>query len=98
KIRYYLAGDYKDINGLVKETGLKQGSLRLNLGGNLAKSLSFNTSLTASLKSNNMMAGGNTKGGATGSITRTAIDNAPFELPLDDPSLISNDELRTTAL
>ena len=98
KIKYYLAGDYKDINGLVKQTGLKQGNLRLNLGGNLSKNLSFNTSLTGSLKSNNMMAGGNTKGGATGAITRTAIDSAPFELPAGDPALEGNDELRTTSL
>ncbi len=98
KIRYYLAGDYKDINGLVKQTGLRQGSLRLNLGGNLSRNLTFNTSLTGSLRSNNMMAGGNTKGGATGAITRTAIDSAPFVLPPDDPALEGNDELRTTAL
>lgn len=98
KVKYYIAGDYKDIKGVVKETGLKQGGLRLNLGGNLTQKLIFNTSISANLKTNNMMSGGNTKGGATGSITRSAIDSAPFEMPPDDPTLAQNDELRTTAL
>src|SRR5690606_26115746 len=98
KVKYYIAGDYKDIKGIVRETGLKQGGLRLNLGGNLTQKLTFNTSISANLKTNNMMAGGNTKGGATGSITRSAIDSAPFEMPPDDPTLAQNDELRTTAL
>lgn len=44
------------------------------------------------------MSGGNTKGGVTGSITRTAIDSAPFAIPSDDPMLVSNDEAKTTTL
>lgn len=98
KVKYYLATDYKDIKGLVKETNFKQGGLRLNLGGSLSQKLTFNTSLAAVLKKNNMMAGANTKGGVTSGLTRSAIDSAPFLLPPDDPSLESNEELRTTAL
>lgn len=98
KIKYYMAGDFKDINGMVKETNLKQGGLRLNLGGSLSKNLTFNTSLAAVLKRNDMMAGGNTKGGVTSGLTRSAIDSAPFLLPSNDPSLEANEELRTTAL
>ncbi len=30
-IKYYLSTDFKNINGMVKETGLRQGGLRLNL-------------------------------------------------------------------
>lgn len=98
KIKYYISADYKDINGLVKQTGLKQSGLRLNLSGDLSKSLTFNASLSANLKKNNMMSGGNTRGGATGSITRTAIDSAPFEIPAGDPLLSSSEEARTTTL
>lgn len=98
KIKYYLSADYKNINGLVKQTGLQQGGLRLNLGGDISKSLTFNVSMSGAIKKNNMMSGGNTKGGVTGSITRTAIDSAPFEIPSDDPMLVSNDEAKTTTL
>jgi TonB-linked SusC/RagA family outer membrane protein len=98
KIKYYLSADYKNINGLVKQTGLQQGGMRLNLGGDISKSLTFNASISGAIKKNNMMSGGNTKGGVTGSITRTAIDSAPFEIPADDPQLVSNDEARTTTL
>lgn len=98
KIKYYLSADYKNISGLVKQTGLKQSGMRLNLGGDLSKSLSFNASIRGSLKKNNMMTGGNSRGGVTGSITRTAIDSAPFEIPSDDPLLLNNEEARTTTL
>lgn len=97
KIKYYLSGDVKNIKGLVDQTGLKQGSMRLNLSGDLSNSLSFNASLSGALKKNNMMSGGNTRGGATGSITRTAIDSPPFDIPADDPYL-QNEENRTTTL
>jgi TonB-linked SusC/RagA family outer membrane protein len=98
KIKYYLSVDHKDISGLVRQTGLKQSGIRLNLSGDLSKSLTFNASMSGTLKKNNMMSGGNTRGGATGSITRTAIDSAPFEIPSDDPLLQNNEEARTTTL
>ena len=41
-----------------------------------------------------MMAGGNTLGGSTGAISRTALDYAPFEMPEGDPSF--NNENKTT--
>lgn len=97
-IKYYLSADYKDIKGLISGTGMRQGGLRLNLSGDLSKSLSFNASLSGAVKKNNMMTGGNTRGGVTGSITRTAIDSAPFEIPSDDPTLLANEEARTTTL
>ncbi|PST83756.1 SusC/RagA family protein [Pedobacter yulinensis] len=98
KLKYYLSADHKDIQGLVKQTGLKQTGMRLNLSGNLSPKLTFNASLSGALKKNNMMSGGNSRGGATGSISRTAIDSAPFEIPADDPFLLNNEENRTTTL
>lgn len=38
------------------------------------------------------MAGGNTLGGATGAISRTALDYAPFELPENDPSFTNENK------
>ena len=91
---YYISANFKDINGTVKQTGLKQGDLRANLGIDISKNVSLNLMLNGSLRQNDMMAGGNTLGGATGAVSRTALDYAPFEMPSDDPSF--NGESRTT--
>ena len=62
------------------------GDLRANLSAQRSKSVDLNLALSGSLRQNNMMAGGNTLGGAIGAISRTALDYAPFELPENDPS------------
>lgn len=97
-VKYYLSTDVKHINGMIKGTGLNQQGIRLNLNGDISKKLKFAVSMSGSLKKNDMMSGGNSKGGATGSIARTAIDSAPFEFPAGDPLLNSNEEARTTTL
>lgn len=97
-VRYYLSTDVKNINGMIKGTGLNQQGVRLNLNGDISKRLKFAVSMSGNLKKNDMMSGGNSKGGATGSIARTAIDSAPFEFPKNDPLLSSNEEARTTTL
>lgn len=97
-IKYYLSADVKNINGMIKGTGLNQQGLRLNLNGDISKKLKFAVSMSGNLKENDMMSGGNSKGGATGSIARTAIDSAPFAFPEGDPLLNSNEEARTTTL
>ena len=94
KTTYYLSAGYKDINGTVKQTGLKQGDLRANLNTELSKSVTMKLMLSGSLRQNDMMAGGNTLGGATGAVSRTALDYAPFEMPDGDPSF--SNENKTT--
>ena len=37
KTTYYVSANFKDINGTVKQTGLKQGDLRANIGMELSK-------------------------------------------------------------
>jgi TonB-linked SusC/RagA family outer membrane protein len=91
---YYISASFKDINGLVRNTGLKQGDLRANLSMNLSKSVTLKMALNGSVKENDMMSGGDTKGGATGSVTRTAIDSAPYVIPDDEPNLSA--EQKTT--
>lgn len=92
KTTYYISANFKDINGTVKQTGLKQGDLRANLGAQLSKTVKVDLSLSGSLRQNDMMAGGNTLGGATGAISRTALDYAPFEKPDDDPSMVNENK------
>lgn len=94
KITYYISANFKDINGTVKQTSLKQGDLRANLSAEVSKAVKINLSLSGALRQNDMMAGGNTLGGSTGAISRTALDYAPFEMPEGDPSF--NNENKTT--
>lgn len=81
KMTYYISANFKDINGTVKQTGLKQGDLRANIGMDLSKTVHLNMTFSGSLRQNNMMAGGSTLGGSTTAISRTALDYAPFEMP-----------------
>ncbi len=92
KTTYYISANFKDINGTVKQTGLKQGDLRANIGMDLSKSVHLNMTLSGSLRQNNMMAGGSTLGGSTTAISRTALDYAPFEMPDGDPSFSSENK------
>lgn len=92
KTTYYVSANFKDINGTVKQTGLKQGDLRATINSDLSNTVKLNMTASGSLRQNNMMAGGNTLGGATGAISRTALDYAPFVLPDDDPSFTNENK------
>ncbi len=94
KLTYYISANFKDINGTVKQTSLQQGDLRANLSAKLARSVKLELLLNGSIRENDMMAGGNSLGGATGAVSRTALDYAPFEMPDGDPSF--NNENKTT--
>ena len=92
KTTYFASASYKDIEGLVKGTGLKQGDFRLNLNSELSKTVKLAISLNGSIKENDMMSGGNTTGGATGSISNVALYSAPYvkseeEMELTTPNL-----------
>lgn len=92
KTTYYISANFKDINGTTKQTGWKQGDLRANLSAELSKTVKIDLSLSGALKQNDMMAGGNTLGGPTSAISRTALDYSPFEKPDDDPSLTNENK------
>jgi hypothetical protein len=85
---------YKNIEGTVKNTSIKQGDIRVNLNTELSNSVKIALILGGSIRKNTMMAGGNTLGGSTTALSRTALDYAPFEYPSDDPTLTG--ETKTT--
>lgn len=87
RVRYFVSAAFKNINGIVKQTGLQQGDLRANLSMDLSKRVTLDLSLSGSIKKNDMMSGSNANGGAQGSVSVTAITSQPFEYPADDPSL-----------
>lgn len=88
-LKYFLSAGYKDIRGLVSTTGMKQGNVRLNLLIKLTRRLDINVIAGSSVRTNDMMQGGDLlKGGASGSITRAAIDAAPHIIPADETTEI----------
>jgi TonB-linked SusC/RagA family outer membrane protein len=89
-MKYYISGNFKDINGIVENTGIKQGDLRANLTAELSKKVTLNLILSGSLKQNDMMTGGNTTGGVAGSLARTVLDTAPYIVPDDDPGALES--------
>lgn len=92
KVTYYISANFKDIDGTVKQTSLRQGDLRTNLSAKLAKNVKLELLLNGSIRENDMMAGGNTLGGATGAVSRTALDYAPFVMPDGDPTFTSENK------
>lgn len=94
-VQYYISANFKDINGIVGGTGIKQGDLRLNLTAKLSKSVRMILNMSGSLQQNDMMTGGNTTGGIAGSLSRTVLDTGPYRIPADDPTLASNMDSKT---
>ena len=96
KITYFTSASYKNVEGLVEGTGLKQGDLRVNLNAELSKTVKLAVSLNGSLKENDMMAGGNTTGGATGSVSAVALTSAPY-IKTEEEYEVDNTSLRDRA-
>ena len=94
-VQYYASANFKDINGIVENTGIKQGNLRLNLTAKLSNSVKLGLNLSGALQQNDMMAGGNATGGIAGSLARTSLDTAPYRIPEDDPTLNENMDSKT---
>lgn len=94
-VQYYVSANFKNIKGIVENTGIKQGDLRLNLTANLSKAVKLTLNMNGSLQQNDMMTGGNTTGGVAGSLARTVLDTAPYRTPSDDPSLLDNMDAKT---
>lgn len=88
---YFVSAAYKDIRGIVNATGMKIANLRLNVNSDLSKSLKMKFILNGSMRKNNMMSGGDSRGGVAGSIISTSMFAAPFQLPANDPLWSSDD-------
>lgn len=102
KTTYFISGGYKNIQGTVDQTGMQIGNMRANLNTDLTDKLKMKFIVSAALRKNNMMSGGDSRGAATGSIISAATFAAPYEIPLTDPIWNSSDpaaiDTRTNAL
>ncbi|WP_432221630.1 SusC/RagA family TonB-linked outer membrane protein [Flavobacterium sp. TMP13] len=94
--KYSFSTSYKNVEGIVKNTGLKHGDIRLNLNTDVSEKLSFGVQFSGFLRKNNMMSGGNTVGRVSGALIPTAVNTAPFERPTDDITFANDVDSRTT--
>ncbi|MDN5213633.1 TonB-dependent receptor [Fulvivirgaceae bacterium BMA12] len=80
--KYYISGSYKDIQGIVKSTGLRQGTLRGKVNVNISDKLSVDLVLDGAIRQNDLTQGVDIlRGTSSGSIVRTSIDSQPFVIP-----------------
>lgn len=98
KVKYSFSSSFKNVEGIVKNTGLKHGDFRLNLNTDLTDKLSVGFQLSGFLRKNSMMSGGNTTGRVSGAIIPTAINTAPYFRPTDDVTFANDVDSRGTVL
>ncbi|WP_294958381.1 TonB-dependent receptor [uncultured Flavobacterium sp.] len=98
KTKYSFSASFKDMEGIVKNTGLKHGDFRLNLNTNITSKLSLGYQFSGFLRKNNMTSGGNSVGRISGALLSTAINSAPYTRPTDDITFANDVDTRATVL
>lgn len=98
KTKYSFSTSYKDVEGIVKNTGLTHGDFRLNLNTAITDRLSMGFQFSGFLRKNNMTSGGNSVGRISGALLSTAINTAPYFRPTDDVTFANDVDTRGTVL
>lgn len=76
---YYIAGGYLGVNGVLENTGLQQGDIKLNLRQKLSDRLTLNFNLSSIYRKNNMTTGTEPLGAPTSSLIAQILLAAPFK-------------------
>ena len=82
-LRYMIAGNYSDQDGIVKNTNFKRYSASVNIDANVNKKFSIGTSISFSNSIENMLPS-DSKGYSTSPTVISNIFNAPVHLPVRD--------------
>lgn len=96
KTKYSFSTSYKNVEGIIKNTGLRHGDFRLNLNTTVTDRLSLGFQFSGFLRKNNMMSGGNTVGRVSGGLLSTAVNSAPYIRPSDDVTFATDVDTRAT--
>jgi len=78
KVNYLVSGSFSNGNGIIKQTGLNVGTLRLNLDNTISKWVKVGTRSSFSYVVNNMTQGTEPNGGYNTSMTRQMLSTRPF--------------------
>jgi hypothetical protein len=83
---YFISGNFTDNNGIVKQTGVKVGNLRMNLDKTLHPLLTIGTRSSFSYTANTMTQGVEANGGLNNSMMKQIVLFRPFlSATSDDP-------------
>ena len=91
KTNYMLSGSFNDQNGIIQNTGLKVGSLRINLEKTANKIVTFGTKTQFSYQVNNMTLGSDSEGTTARSIIRQMLGTPPYMTAAQDVSNFGGD-------
>lgn len=92
KNNYYFAAGFSNVQGVVKETGMKSGDIRLNLDQNANNWLRINSRTTATIRNSDWMEGTEPQGGINTSMIRSMIQFQPLQNFLDNQGNATLDE------
>lgn len=81
---YYIAGGYLGVNGILKNTGVGQGDIKLNMRQRLSKRLTANVNMSSVYRTNNMTTGTEPLGQTTASLISQILLATPFVNPVTD--------------
>jgi len=88
KTKYYLAAGYKNVDGIVRNSGFSQGDLKLNLSQDISKKFNISFNLAGQYTTNTMALGPEPLGSANNSIISKMISANPIknaQVDVNDP-------------
>ncbi|HMR85145.1 MAG TPA: SusC/RagA family TonB-linked outer membrane protein, partial [Niabella sp.] len=81
---YYIAGGYLGVNGILENTGVQQGDIKLNMRQRLSKRFTANVNMSSVYRTNNMTTGTEPLGQTTASLISQILLATPFTNPVTD--------------
>ncbi|MBB6462377.1 SusC/RagA family TonB-linked outer membrane protein [Flammeovirga kamogawensis] len=87
KTKYYISGGFNDLNGIVQNSNMKTGDMRINLQSNISDKLKVDTRMSM-YYSQGQFAQSGSKGGSSRSFTKSVINFQPLVIPDADVSEI----------
>ncbi|MBB3697297.1 SusC/RagA family TonB-linked outer membrane protein [Flammeovirga yaeyamensis] len=85
KSKFYISGSFNDLNGIVQNSNMKTGDLRLNFQTNVTDKLKIDTRMSM-FYSQGQFAQGGSKGGSSRSFTKSVVNFQPIYGQEDDVS------------
>ncbi|MGC4233039.1 MAG: TonB-dependent receptor [Niabella sp.] len=81
---YYIAGGYLGVDGILKNTGVNQGDLKVNMRQKLSNKFTVNFNLSSIYRTNDMTTGTEPLGATTASLISQILLATPFTNPVND--------------
>ncbi len=84
RTKYSISGNYRTVQGIVKNSSFTTGSLRLNIDRQVTSKLKLLSSISANLNVNKAAQQGSNNGDPTGSVVTGGLIFSPLQMPYDN--------------